>query len=54
MNFIFGLGIFLFGMSQLEYGSSKLGETRLRHWLRSGTSTPLASITTGTVATALL
>ena len=54
VNFIFGLGIFLFGMSQLEYGISKLGETRLRHWLRSSTNTPLASITTGTVTTALL
>lgn len=54
INFIFGLGIFLFGMSQLEYGTSKLGESRLRHWLRSGTSTSLGSITTGTVATALL
>ena len=54
INFIFGLGIFLFGMSQLEYGTSKLGETRLRHWLRSSTNTPLASITTGTVTTALL
>lgn len=54
VNFIFGLGIFLFGMSQLEYGTSKLGETRLRHWLRSSTNTPLASITTGTVTTALL
>lgn len=54
VNFIFGLGIFLFGMSQLEYGTSKLGETRLRRWLRYGTNTPLASVTTGTVATALL
>ncbi len=54
INFIFGLGIFLFGMAQLEYGSSKLAETRLRHWLRSGTNTPLASISIGTLATALL
>lgn len=54
VNFIFGLGIFLFGMSQLEYGTSKIGETRLRHWLRSSTNTPFASITTGTITTALL
>jgi phosphate:Na+ symporter len=54
INFIFGLGIFLFGMSQLEYGTSKLSESRLRHWLRSSTNTPLASISTGTITTALL
>ncbi len=41
-------------MSQLEYGTSKLGETRLRRWLRSSTNTPLASIATGTITTALL
>ncbi len=41
-------------MSQLEYGVSKLSETRLRHWLRSSTNTPLAGIATGTITTALL
>jgi len=41
-------------MSQLEYGANKLGESKLRHWLRSSTNTPIASITTGTLTTALL
>ena len=54
VNFIFGLGIFLFGMSQLEYSISKLGDARLRIWLRSSTNTPLASISTGIISTALL
>ena len=53
-NVIFGLGIFLYGMSQLEYGISKLADARLRAWLRTGTGTRLGSVSTGIVATALL
>jgi len=41
-------------MSQLEYSISKLGDARLRIWLRSSTNTPLASISTGIISTALL
>ena len=54
INFLFGLGIFLFGMSQLEYGIHKLGAARLRHWLRSSTGSKLGSVTTGVVSTAIL
>lgn len=53
-NVLFGLGIFLYGMSQLEYGISKLADARLRAWLRTGTGTRLGSVSTGIVATALL
>lgn len=51
---IFGLGIFLYGMSQLEYGISKLADARLRAWLRTGTGSRFGSVSTGIVATALL
>ncbi|MDA1372747.1 MAG: Na/Pi symporter [Proteobacteria bacterium] len=54
LNFLFGLGIFLFGMSQLEYGIRKLSDARLRHWLRSSTGSRLGSVSTGIVTTALL
>lgn len=53
-NFIFGLGIFLFGMSQLEKGIRRLSDARLRRLMRSGSSTPLASISMGAVSTAIL
>ena len=54
LNFIFGLGIFLFGMSQLEYGIRKLGDARLRFWLRASTSSNLRSVSTGVVSTTIL
>ena len=54
INFIFGLGLFLFGMSQLEYGIRKLSDVRLRGWLRASTGTSVGSVGTGVVATALL
>ncbi|MBT8146612.1 MAG: Na/Pi symporter [Gammaproteobacteria bacterium] len=54
INFIFGLGLFLFGMSQLEYGIRKLSDVRLRGWLRASTGTSVGSVATGVVATALL
>ncbi|MCG8414681.1 MAG: Na/Pi symporter [Pseudomonadales bacterium] len=54
LNFVFGLGIFLLGMSQLEHGIRRLSDSRLRHWLRTSTGTPLSSVITGTVSTALL
>jgi phosphate:Na+ symporter len=54
INFIFGLGLFLFGMSQLEYGIRKLSDVRLRGWLRASTGTSAGSVGTGVVATALL
>ena len=54
INFIFGLGLFLFGMSQLEYGIRKLSDVRLRNWLRASTGSSAGSVGTGVVATALL
>ncbi len=54
LNFFFGLGIFLFGMSQLEYGIRKLSDVRLRHWLRSSTGSSLGSVSVGVATTALL
>ncbi len=54
LNFVFGLGIFLFGMSQLEYGIRRLSYARLRNWLRSSTGSRLGSVSTGVVTTAIL
>lgn len=54
LNFIFGIGIFLFGMSQLEYGIRKLGDARLRYWLRTSTGSKAGSVSTGIVTTAIL
>ena len=54
LNFIFGIGIFLFGMSRLEYGIRKLGDARLRAWLRASTGSKLGSVSTGVISTAIL
>jgi len=54
LNFFFGLGIFLFGMNQLEYGIRKLNDARIRLWPRSSTGTSRGSVLTGVVTTALL
>jgi phosphate:Na+ symporter len=51
---VFGLGIFLYGMSRLEAGISQLADARLRAWLRRGTNSRIGSVTTGILATALL
>lgn len=54
LNVFFGLGIFLLGMSQLEYGIRKLSDARLRYWVRSSTGTATSSVATGIISTALL
>lgn len=54
LDFIFGLGIFLFGMFQLERGIRRLSDAKLRSWLRNSTKTPLGSVSIGVVTTALL
>ncbi len=54
LNVFFGLGIFLLGMSQLEYGIRKLSDVRLRYWVRSSTGTPASSVATGIISTAIL
>lgn len=54
LNFLFGLGIFLFGMSQLEKGIRRLSDARLKGLLRSSSNTSLGSISIGAVSTAVL
>jgi len=54
LYFFYGLGIFLFGMSQLEKGMRQLSDARLKSWLQSRTNTTIESIATGAVTTALL
>ncbi|PCJ24213.1 MAG: hypothetical protein COA96_10020 [SAR86 cluster bacterium] len=54
LNFIFGLGIFLFGMSQLEKGIHRLSDARLKGLLRSSTNTTFGSISMGVISTAVL
>lgn len=54
LNFLIGLGIFLWGMSQLERGIHRLSALRLRQWLRHSTGTSIGSVGTGILTTALL
>lgn len=58
MNALFhlavGLGIFLFGMSQLEAGAKDLSGRRLKNWILTSTRSPVSSALSGTVLTALL
>lgn len=54
LNFLFGLGIFLFGMSQLEKGIRRLSDARLKSLLRSSSNTTLGSISLGALSTAVL
>ncbi|GAA5316457.1 MAG: hypothetical protein AseanaTS_16610 [Candidatus Pelagadaptatus aseana] len=49
-----GLGIFLFGMSQLEAGIKMLSGATLRRWIPKATSTPLSSSACGVAVTAIL
>jgi len=51
---LFGLGIFLYGMSRLEMGLRDISGERLKHWLMQFTSTPLNSAGFGVVITTLL
>ncbi len=49
-----GLGIFLYGMHQLELGLQTLGSDRVKQWLGRSTQNPLSSVLSGTVITAIL
>ncbi|MGH1472153.1 MAG: Na/Pi cotransporter family protein [Cellvibrionaceae bacterium] len=49
-----GLGIFLYGMNQLELAAKNLSGPRLKHWLLHTTNTPISSISSGIFLTALL
>jgi len=53
-TFVAGLGLFLFGMSQLEQGLDGLIGAPMRKLLRYGTRTPARGIVTGALTTAVL
>jgi phosphate:Na+ symporter len=53
LDLVFGLGIFLFGMAQLERAVEMAGGDLLRRWLGQ-TATPLRSITSGVVVTTVV
>jgi len=53
-EFIAGLGLFLFGMLQMEKALNGLAGERLVLYLRDGTNTPLKAAIAGTLTTALL
>lgn len=54
LNFLLGLGIFLYGMSELENGIRRLGDAKLKQLLQSGTRSHLSSVSIGVVTTAIL
>jgi phosphate:Na+ symporter len=49
-----GLGLFLFGMRQLEQGLTLVAGPRFNHWIVHSTSHPLRAVFTGIVATAMV
>jgi len=53
-HLVFGLGIFLYGMSRLEAGLHDISSSRLKRWLLQFTATPLSSTSFGVVITTLL
>ena len=54
IDLVLGLGIFLFGMQQLEQGIKALGSDSLKQVLSVSTRTPISSVFTGTVITAIM
>lgn len=54
LDFLFGLGIFLYGMSELEKGIRRLSDARLKALLRFGTGTRFSSVGVGIITTAIL
>ncbi len=53
-HLLVGLGIFLYGMHQLENGAKELSGRRLKNWILRSTRSPLASVASGTALTAIL
>lgn len=51
---LIGLGVFLFGMQQLENGIKSLSGASLRRWIPQATNTPVSSSLCGVVVTAIL
>ena len=54
IDLLIGLGIFLFGMNQLERGIESLSSAWIKQWLARTTRNPLGSVLSGTAITALL
>ncbi len=54
VNLVIGLGIFLFGMMQLERGIQSLNSDWIKQWLKNNTSHRLHSVLTGTMVTAIV
>lgn len=53
-NLLVGLGIFIYGMNQLELAAKGISGNSLKSWLLSSTNKPLSSVTSGIFLTALL
>jgi phosphate:Na+ symporter len=54
LHLLLGLGIFLFGMHQLEQGLARLADARIKQTIARMTRRPVQSVLTGTLITALL
>ena len=54
IDLLIGLGIFLFGMTQLERGLESLSSGWIKKWLSGTTQNPVSSVLSGTAITALL
>jgi len=54
INLLIGLGIFLFGMMQLEHGIQALNSKWIKQWLKNNTRHTLSSVFTGTIVTAIV
>lgn len=53
-HFLAGLGLFLYGIAEIEVALKKLGGQKFVKFLRNHTKSPLESIGSGTILTALL
>lgn len=54
INLVTGLGIFLFGMMQLERGIQSLNSDWIKQWLKNNTGHRFNSVLTGTIVTAIV
>lgn len=54
LNFLAGIGIFLWGMSLIESSLAKLASGKLNYYLTSWTKTTISAIVTGAVCTAVV
>lgn len=54
IDLLIGLGIFLFGMMQLEHGIQTLNSDWIKQWLKYHTHHVLNSVLTGTIVTAIV